>query len=175
MNSGSANRTRVAIALLAAGTLAACGSNTSPSEGNGTDGSQAGSGPRGPAIVIGDKTALGSILTDDDGRTLYLFEKDGPNESACSGACAAEWPPELSAGMPEAGSGVKASLLGMIKRSDGTTQVTYNSHPLYYYSGDGQPGDFNGEGVDAFGAEWFVVSPAGVKVTGDGGMVGGGY
>lgn len=175
MNTGSANRTRVAIAMLAAGALAACGSNTSPSGGNGTGGSGMGSGQQGRAIVIGEKTALGTILTDDDGRTLYLFEKDGPNESACSGACAAEWPPEVSAGRPDAGSGVKASLLSTIKRSDGTTQVTYNSHPLYFYAGDGQPGDFNGEGVDAFGAEWFVVSPAGVKVTGDGGMVGGGY
>jgi predicted lipoprotein with Yx(FWY)xxD motif len=175
MNIGSANRIRVAIAMLAAGALAACGGNTSPSGGNGNGGSEAGRGQGAPAIVIGDKTALGTILTDDDGRTLYLFEKDRPNESACSDACAVEWPPDESTGMPEAGSGVKASLLGMIKRSDGTTQVTYNRHPLYFYSGDGQRGDFNGEGVDAFGAEWFVVSPAGVKVTGDGGMVGGGY
>jgi predicted lipoprotein with Yx(FWY)xxD motif len=67
---------------------------------------------------------------------------------------------------PKAGSGVKASLLGTIKRGDGSTQVTYNKHPLYYYSGDSQPGQHNGQGVDAFGAAWFVVTPAGGAVTG---------
>ena len=91
-----------------------------------------------------------------------------PNESACSGECAAAWPIDGSSGRPKAGPGVRASLLGTIKRSDGTTQVTYNSHPLYYYSGDGKPGEVNGEGVDAFGAEWYVVSPAGRKVEGGG-------
>ncbi len=80
------------------------------------------------------------ILVDGKGRTLYLFQKDQPNQSACSGACASAWPVDQTSGTPKAGSGVKASLLGTIKRTDGTTQVTYNKHPLYYYSGDSQAG-----------------------------------
>jgi hypothetical protein len=65
---------------------------------------------------------------------------------------------------PKAGSGVQASLLGTINRSDNTTQVTYNGHPLYYYSGDSQAGQQNGQGLNNFGAAWFVVAPAGGKV-----------
>jgi predicted lipoprotein with Yx(FWY)xxD motif len=65
---------------------------------------------------------------------------------------------------PKAGGGVTASLLGTISRGDGTTQVTYNQHPLYYYAGDSGAGQLNGQGIDAFGAKWFVVTPTGSKV-----------
>ena len=116
------------------------------------------------ATVTATSTKLGTILVDGSGRTLYLFEKDQPDQSACSGACAAAWPVDQSSGTPKAGSGVKASLLGTIKRSDGITQVTYNHHPLYYYSGDSGPGQQTGQGLNAFGAKWFVVGPAGDKV-----------
>jgi predicted lipoprotein with Yx(FWY)xxD motif len=95
-----------------------------------------------------------------------LFEKDQPNQSACSGACVAAWPVDQTSGTPKVGSGAKASLLGTIRRGDGTTQVTYNHHPLYYYSADSQPGQQNGQGVNAFGATWFVVAPAGAAVSG---------
>jgi predicted lipoprotein with Yx(FWY)xxD motif len=94
-----------------------------------------------------------------------LFEKDHPNQSACAGACAAAWPVDQSSGTPKAGSGVTASLLGTIKRGDGSTQVTYNRHPLYYFQGDSGAGQQNGQGVDAFGAKWFVVNPAGGAVS----------
>jgi predicted lipoprotein with Yx(FWY)xxD motif len=114
-------------------------------------------------------TKLGPILVDANGRTLYLFEKDRPNQSACSGACAVAWPVDHTSGAPKAGSGAQAALLGTIKRSDGTTQVTYNSHPLYYFSGDkGMPGQLNGQGVNAFGAKWYVMAPTGSKVEGAG-------
>jgi len=106
------------------------------------------------------------ILVDGSGRTLYLFEKDQANQSACSGACVAAWPVDQTSGAPKAGSGVKASLLGTIKRADGTTQVTYSRHPLYYYSGDSGAGQENGQGLNAFGAVWYVVGPAGGMVTG---------
>ena len=99
------------------------------------------------------------------GRTLYLFEKDQPNQSACAGACAAAWPVDQTSGTPKAGSGVMASLLGTTKRADGSTQVTYNQHPLYYFQGDSEAGQHNGQGVDAFGAKWFVVGPAGGAVS----------
>jgi predicted lipoprotein with Yx(FWY)xxD motif len=98
--------------------------------------------------------------------TRVAVLKDQPNQSACAGACAAAWPVDQPSGTPKAGGGgVQASLLGTITRSDGTTQVTYNHHPLYYYSGDSGPGEQNGQGLNAFGARWYVVAPSGESVT----------
>jgi predicted lipoprotein with Yx(FWY)xxD motif len=159
------------VALAAVGVLAAgCGSSGSGSGGMGGYGSSgtapASGGASSVATVSATSTSLGMILVDGSGRTLYLFEKDQPNQSACAGACAAAWPVDPTSGAPKAGSGATASMLGTIKRSDGSTQVTYNKHPLYYYSGDSQTGQHNGQGVDAFGAKWFAVTPAGGAVTG---------
>jgi predicted lipoprotein with Yx(FWY)xxD motif len=156
------------VALAAVGALAAgCGSNRSGSGGYGSSGTApASGGTSGAATVSATSTTLGTILVDGSGRTLYLFERDQANRSACAGACVAAWPVDHSSGTPKAGSGVTASMLGTIKRSDGTTQVTYNQHPLYYYSGDSGTGQQNGQGVDAFGAKWYVVNPAGGAVTG---------
>jgi predicted lipoprotein with Yx(FWY)xxD motif len=172
--SGLLRRPLVAlVALAAVGVLAAgCGSNGSGSSSGGMGGYGSGGtvpasgGASSVATVSASQTSLGMILVDGSGRTLYLFEKDQPNQSACAGACAAAWPVDQSSGAPKAGSGVTASMLGTIKRSDNTTQVTYNQHPLYYYSGDSQPGQHNGQGVDAFGAAWFAVGPAGGAVSG---------
>jgi predicted lipoprotein with Yx(FWY)xxD motif len=171
--SGLLRRPLVAlVALAAVGVLAAgCGSNGSGSgSGSGGYGSSgtapASGGASSVATVSASSTMLGTILVDGSGRTLYLFEKDQPNQSACAGACVAAWPVDPTSGAPKAGSGVKASLLGTIKRSDGTTQVTYNQHPLYYYAGDSGAGQQNGQGVDAFGAAWFAVAPAGGAVSG---------
>jgi predicted lipoprotein with Yx(FWY)xxD motif len=165
--SGLLRRALVALAALAAaGVLAAgCGGNGSGGGGiYGGGGPASTGGPTGVATVTAASTKLGMILVDGSGRTLYLFEKDQPDQSACSGTCAAAWPVDHSSGTPKAGSSVKASLLGTIKRSDGATQVTYNHHPLYYYSGDSQAGQQNGQGLNAFGAAWFVVAPSGDKV-----------
>ena len=169
--SGRLRRPLVAlVALAAVGVLAAgCGSNGSGSSsgGYGSSGTTpASSGASGVATVSATSTNLGMILVDGSGRTLYLFEKDQPNQSACAGACAAAWPADQSSGAPTAGSGVTASMLGTIKRSDNTTQVTYNKHPLYYFQGDSGAGQHNGQGVDAFGATWFAVTPAGGAVSG---------
>jgi predicted lipoprotein with Yx(FWY)xxD motif len=165
---GLLRRPLVALAaLVAVGVLAAaCGGNGSGGGGiyGGGGPASTGGGPTGVATVTAASTKLGMVLVDGSGRTLYLFEKDQPDQSACSGACAAAWPVDNSSGTPKAGSGVKASLLGTITRSDNTTQVTYNHHPLYYYSGDSQAGQQNGQGLNAFGAAWFVVAPAGGKV-----------
>jgi predicted lipoprotein with Yx(FWY)xxD motif len=154
--------------LAAAGALAAgCSGYSSGSEGGGIYGygdSPTSSGPSGVATITAASSKLGMVLVDGSGRTLYLFEKDQPNQSTCSGACAAAWPVDHSSGPPKAGSGVQASLLGTINRSDNSTQVTYNGHPLYYYSGDSQAGQQNGQGLNNFGAAWFVVAPAGGKV-----------
>ncbi len=110
-------------------------------------------------------TQLGKILVDSKGRTLYLFTKDSTKKSACSGMCATFWPPLKAGGNPTAGRGARASLVGTIKRSDGTSQVTYHGHPLYRFLKDTKRGAINGEGVTAFGGSWFAVSPAGNRVS----------
>jgi predicted lipoprotein with Yx(FWY)xxD motif len=110
------------------------------------------------------RTRLGKILVDSSGRTLYLFKKDTGGKSRCSGSCAANWPPLLVTRRPTAGSGLSASKLSTTRRSDGKTQVVYNGHPLYRFIADRKPGDTFGEGLSAFGARWFVVSPAGNAV-----------
>ena len=154
----------LAIALVAAG----CGGKSS-----GTGSSAPASSPATTAAAAGATVAvktskLGRILVDGDGRTLYLFERDTGTTSTCSGACATGWPPLLTSGAPQAGSGASASLLGTTTRADGKTEVTYHGHPLHYFAGDGKSGDSNGEGVKAFGAEWYVLSPAGDKVEKEG-------
>jgi predicted lipoprotein with Yx(FWY)xxD motif len=110
------------------------------------------------------KTALGPILVNSRGRTVYLFAKDRNGKSACNGSCAKFWPPLLSRGKPTAGSGLRASLLGTTRRSDGSSQVTYNKHPLYTFALDKGAGQTRGEGNSAFGAKWYAVSAAGRAV-----------
>jgi predicted lipoprotein with Yx(FWY)xxD motif len=152
-----------AVALVAFA-VAGCGggddgqANAAPSNSNASAGSS--------TVGVTDVSGLGKILVDSTGRTVYLFEKDTGPKSTCSGACALEWPPVTTSGKPTAGDGLTASTLGTTKRSDGTTQVTYTGHPLYRYSGDSKPGDTAGQNLDAFGAEWYVLSPAGNKVEG---------
>jgi predicted lipoprotein with Yx(FWY)xxD motif len=119
-----------------------------------------------PATVgVANNSSLGNILVDSQGRTLYLFQADSGTKSACTGACATAWPPLRVSGKPVAGSGIAASKLGTSARSDGKPQVTYNGHPLYRFANDQNPGDANGQGVNAFGGLWYVLSPAGTAVT----------
>ncbi|MER6414937.1 COG4315 family predicted lipoprotein [Streptomyces humidus] len=107
---------------------------------------------------------LGTILVSGTGRTLYLFEADKSTTSTCNGACAAAWPPLLTSGSPSTGGSAQSKLLGTSKRSDGKTQVTYNGHPLYLYAGDSKAGDTNGQALNQFGAEWYVLDAGGNKV-----------
>ena len=104
------------------------------------------------------------VLVGDQGRVIYLFEADKNGKSACSGACATSWPPVAVTEEPAAGMGVSKALLSTIHRADGTTQVVYGGHPLYYFSGDSNPDAAKGQGVDAYGAEWYVVNAKGSKV-----------
>jgi predicted lipoprotein with Yx(FWY)xxD motif len=120
-------------------------------------------GAGGADVGLAD-TKLGTILVDGKGRTLYLFQADKGTASTCDGACASAWPPLTTTGRPVAGPGVSASLLGTTERSDGATEVTYNGHPLYTFSGDSAPGQTTGQGVDGFGAEWYVLSAAGNEI-----------
>jgi predicted lipoprotein with Yx(FWY)xxD motif len=110
-------------------------------------------------------SALGRILVDKRGRTLYLFAKDKKGKSACSGACAVYWPPLIASGKPKAIAGAKRSLLGTTRRADGRLQVTYRHHPLYTYAGDSGKGQTSGQGLNASGGLWWVLSPAGNKIT----------
>ncbi len=114
-----------------------------------------------PATVGVANSRLGSILVNSTGRTLYLFNADVGAHSACTGACATAWPPLLATGTPTAGTGLTASKLGTITRRGGNQQVTYNGHPLYLFIEDLKPGQTTGQGVTAFGAAWFALTPAG--------------
>jgi predicted lipoprotein with Yx(FWY)xxD motif len=170
-------------ALLAAATLAVgiaaagCGGSSSSSPApasGGTSASSSGSsggygyggggGGSSSATAVTLKAAsspLGTILVDQDGKTLYLFEADSKNKSNCSGGCLNLWPPIMANGKATAGSGVTA---GMIGTATGSSQVTYAGHPLYWFSGDTNAGDTNGQGLDDFGGEWYAISPAGAAV-----------
>jgi predicted lipoprotein with Yx(FWY)xxD motif len=163
----------VAVALLAAGCGSDNNNNSNGSGGSGGSGNanvsspSASSNPATPPATAGGasvsvrKGPLGTYLTDAKGNTLYLFASDTASKSTCNGGCAQAWPPLTTKGSPKAATGAKASLLATIKRSDGTQQVTYGGHPLYTFTSDTAPGQTTGQGVDAFGALWWVVDPEG--------------
>ena len=109
-------------------------------------------------------TPLGKVVVDSRGKTLYLFEADKRGKSACYGACAKAWPPVLVIGKPKAGPGARAALLGVVKRKDGKEQVTYRGHPLYRFFKDTKRGQVKGQGLDFYGGEWYVLTPAGKKL-----------
>jgi predicted lipoprotein with Yx(FWY)xxD motif len=121
----------------------------------------------GPAGIATAQTPLGTILTDAHGRAVYLFGADKTARSTCIGACAQEWPPVTTTGTAVAGAGVNAALMSTSPRADGTMQLTYNGHPLYYYDDDKGPGTTAGEGENSFGAKWYVLTPAGLKIDND--------
>lgn len=116
------------------------------------------------AVVASATSPFGRVLVDRRGRTLYLFEKDRMGKSSCAGPCATYWPPLLTTGKPSAGAGVRAALLGATRRADGTLQVTYNRHPLYRFALDVRAGLAKGQNLHSFGADWYVLSPAGVEI-----------
>jgi predicted lipoprotein with Yx(FWY)xxD motif len=159
---------RLILPILAAATLlAACGGSSSSGGGGGF-----GSSAATPAATSSSATTvkastgdLGTFLTDAKGRALYLWAADKGAKSTCSGGCAQAWPPLTTTGKPVAGSGTEASLLGTTKRSDGTLEVTYAGHPLYYFAGDATPGQTTGQGNEGFGAYWWVVAPDGKAIS----------
>src|ERR1700761_5192734 len=118
----------------------------------------------GSAISV-RSTSFGQTLTDANGRTLYLFEGDRTNVSTLSSAGLAVWPRFVASGTVKAGPGAQAAKIGTVTGPSGTRQVSYNGHPLYYYVGDAAPGSTRGEGLNEFGARWYVLSAAGNAIT----------
>jgi predicted lipoprotein with Yx(FWY)xxD motif len=155
--------------------LGACGSS-------GTSGTPSGSSTASSsaaATAVGLKTAKVSgttVLTNAKGFTLYSFAPDTATKSTCNGACATSWPPVKAA----AGASAVKAPFATIKRSDGSTQLTFDGHPLYTFVGDRAPGQANGNGVNAFGGLWHEApasgspAPAGNSSSGSGGA-GSGY
>ena len=162
----SVRRSRVLFPVIAIASLAlvaaACGGTNTAASPTSTPTTSATA--LGSTVGTDKDPQLGTILVDAKGRTLYLFEKDQGVKSSCYGGCASVWPPLTTSGKPQAGPGASAALLGTTSRTDGTTEVTYNGHPLYYYVSDTQPGQTSGEGLNQFGAGWDVLSPAGNKI-----------
>jgi predicted lipoprotein with Yx(FWY)xxD motif len=157
---------RVAIPVAAiALAAAACGSSSSAKT---TPAAAVGkaTGASGSSVTLDMKSGTaGNYLTDGSGKSLYEFKSDTATMSSCTGACVSAWPPLTSSAAATAGSGITASDIGTLTRADGSKQVTYNGHPLYYFYGDTAAGQTNGQGVTAFGAKWWLLSPAGAPIT----------
>ena len=118
----------------------------------------------GTKIAVAANAKLGPILVDDKGMTVYLFVADTGTASTCYTSCATIWPPVLTTGAPQAGTGADASLLGTTTRTDGKVEVTYAGHPLYYFVQDKAAGDATGQGVNGFGGLWWVLTPSGAAM-----------
>jgi predicted lipoprotein with Yx(FWY)xxD motif len=117
------------------------------------------------AQITADDSRFGRVLFDANGQVVYVFEIDRRNRSNCTSTeCVRAWPPVLTEEEPTAGAGVDVSLLGTIRRSDGTLQVTYDGRPLYFYEHEG-PGEIKCHNVDLHGGLWWVVMPSGDPAT----------
>ena len=177
--SAASKRTKLFVgvggAVAAAATVAACSSaasSTAAAPAASPTGSPAAASPAGAGasasggtVITTAKSSAGTVLTTSAGRAVYLWVKDTGDMSNCNGACAGAWPPVTTTGTATATGGAMASDIGTITRSDGTKQVTYDGHPLYYFSGDSGPGTASGQGSDGFGAKWWLVAPTGSDVT----------
>ena len=177
--SAASKRTKLFVgvggAVAAAATVAACSSaasSTAAAPAASPTGSPAAASPAGAGasasggtVITTAKSSAGTVLTNGSGKAVYVWAKDTGDMSNCNGACAGAWPPVTTTGTATASGGAVASDIGTITRSDGTKQVTYDGHPLYYFSGDSGPGMASGQGSDGFGAKWWLVTPTGSDVT----------
>ena len=114
---------------------------------------------RGTTVKVA-ASDYGPILFDGKGQAIYLFDKETTSTPKCYDACAVAWPPVLTKGLPVAVTGARAALLGTVARSDGSTQVTYKDHPLYFYAHEG-PNEVRCHDVPGFGGQWLAVAPTG--------------
>lgn len=157
----------VGVAVAGSGGVSAVGSGYGSGYGAGYGSGNGSAGtttvPAAPSAgtLTSRTTRLGPTLVDGSGRTLYLFASDSATISTCSGSCTSVWPPAGAAAEPVVTGGARPDLIGTLRRTDGTTQLTYAGHPLYYYAGDAVPGDTTGQGLDQFGAPWYALTPGG--------------
>jgi predicted lipoprotein with Yx(FWY)xxD motif len=165
--------TSFALLALTALALAGCGDSSDSSS---TTAAQP-AATKTPAGTVSTKsTDVGTVLSGEDGKTLYLFEADKNGKPTCSGDCAAAWPPAIATGSAKASGDADQSKLGTVTVS-GVKQLTYAGHPLYYYVKDTDAEDVYGNGIDSFGAEWYALTPSGANAeeTGSDDSQGSGY
>lgn len=158
---------RISVPLGAALLAAACGSSgsTSGAAAAGATPAKSAAASSGGTVITVRSGSAGSYLASGSGRAVYLFTKDSKDSSACTGTCAGVWPPVTASSGVSASGGAVSADLGTISRSGGTKQVTYDGHPLYYYSGDTAAGQVSGQGISAFGGRWWLVAPSGAAIT----------
>lgn len=167
LGSWSRTRFRISGALAVAAValvVAACGGSSSGSSASNAAASGAAPTSNGTSVATASG-ADGKYLVGSTGRALYLWVADPGGKSVCAGACAKFWPPLLTKTAPTAAGGVTAAQLGTITRSNGSMQVTYNGHPLYYFALDKGKGSIAGQGNNGFGAKWWLVAPSGAAIT----------
>jgi predicted lipoprotein with Yx(FWY)xxD motif len=163
----------VAALATAALIVAGCGSASSSSSQAATaataaapaTSSTAAASASGGTAISTTKGSAGTFLVGPNGRAIYLWVADTGDKSSCSSACAQAWPPVTTSGKPTAGAGVAAGDLGTTMRSDGSEEVTYKGHPLYYFVADKSAGQTKGQGSNSFGAKWWLVAPSGSAIT----------
>ena len=119
---------------------------------------------KAPTLTV-SASRYGRIVVDASGRTLYLFDAETAGVPRCYGACAAAWPPLMTASDPVAAPDLAQSLVATATRSDGSTQVTYNGHPLYYWAGDHAPGEIGCQAAIEYGGGWYVLDAQGGKIS----------
>ena len=154
------NRLLALVVLVGAALLAAGCGGSSPGSG-GTSGTSSSPASSGSALKT-TKISGVTVLTNAKGFTLYWFVPDTSTKSNCNGSCAQIWPPVK--GPATAGTGVTGKL-GTITRSDGSTQATYDGHPLYTYAADTAPGQANGNGINANGGVWHEMTASGATAS----------
>jgi predicted lipoprotein with Yx(FWY)xxD motif len=172
MNGATLNRNTALAAVAAGATLVAagCGSSTkteSTPAAPASTGASTAPAAAGGASVSAVRTSLGTILVAGPKHlTVYRFEADKGTTSTCSGACASLWPPVAapSSGTPQVSGGLSAALVGTTTRSDGSKQITYAGHPLYYFAADSEQGQTKGQGINSFGAHWYVLGASGAAI-----------
>jgi predicted lipoprotein with Yx(FWY)xxD motif len=156
----------LAAAVLATGSLlSACGSSGGGGSAATPAAGATAAGSAGALTITTASGPNGTYLTDGSGRALYLWVADKGDRSTCSGACASAWPPLTADGAPATAGSADASDVSTVARSDGSMQVTYAGHPLYYFAGDSGTAT-SGQGSNGFGAKWWLVSPSGTAITG---------
>jgi predicted lipoprotein with Yx(FWY)xxD motif len=144
--------------------VAGCGGASQGSGSATTSSAGAPAASGGAALRVISDPRLGKIIVDAEGRTLYDFVIDKGTTSVCYGACASLWPPYTTHGRPVAGKGVLPKLIGTTKRRDGSSEVTYAGHPLYYYAPDRARGQITGQALNQFGAPWYALGPSGTEI-----------